>query len=111
MAVRPGGELSHLLAHELQGLNAALRGMPCGGPGICILCMCKLTLWLSCARTAALGAERSSYKVDVAVVYIAQTNGLVKKAIERGALPHPRISPRVRSQERWQVRVPQTHQH
>ena len=43
----------------------------------------------ACARTAALGADRSSYKVDVAVVYIAQTNGLVKKAIERGASSHP----------------------
>jgi hypothetical protein len=39
-----------------------------------------------CGRTAALGADRSSYKVDVAVVYVAQTNGLIKKAIERGAL-------------------------
>lgn len=76
--------------YELQGLNAAPRGMP-RGPGIGILCMCMLKLWLFCARTAALGPERSSYKVDVAVVYIAQTNGLVKKAIERGALPHPRL--------------------
>lgn len=49
---------------------------------------CSTQLKLHCARcdrTAALGADRSSYKVDVAVVYIAATNGLVKKAIERGA--------------------------
>lgn len=80
--VPPGlvGRRQPCSGHAQQGLEPALPGRRVWQRALRPRCA-------RCGRTAALGAERSSYKVDVAVVYIAQVNGLVKKAIERGALP------------------------
>jgi len=41
-------------------------------------------MMLDCCRIVVKGAGKCSYTVDYALVYIASTNGLLKKAIERG---------------------------
>lgn len=48
----------------------------------------QIYLCLLCCRITARGPLACRYTVDYAMVYIASTNGFIKKAIERGIEAH-----------------------